>query len=239
MPPGQPQPKGHPPWYGERLALKEPETWGLPDKSVPTTHTSKRGRTYTVIIQSGDGLLMRGKCDLPMHDQPFTVLRIRMLHAAGQSAFKHDLWLILIGTRQQDLSLLDIWQAYRQRFAIEHFFRFGKQRRLLDEFQTPESDREENWIQCVKLADVQLWLMRNLVNNLPRPGEKYLPQVKAGLVSPYRTLRDAERIISQMGTPAQAPKPRGKSPGRSTGAQIPRRERLPVIKKSRKLSAVA
>jgi len=237
--PGQPKPKGHPAWYGERFVLKESDTWGTPDQTLRTTYTSKRGRAYTVIIQSWEGLLMRGKRDLPMHDKPFTLLRIRMLNAEGKPAFKRDLWLIVMGKRRHDLSLLNIWQAYRQRFDIEHFFRFGKQRLLLDKFQTPESEREESWIQFVKLAYVQLWLMSNLVNNLPRPWEKYLPQVKDGLVSPSQTLRDAERIIRQIGTPAQAPKPRGKSPGRLVGTKMPRRKHLPVIKKNQKLPAVA
>lgn len=226
--------KGHPTWYGERFELKAPETWGVPDGAVQTTYTSKQGRTYTVAIEAWDNLLMRGKRDLPRHDKPFTLVRVRFLDAAGQPVFKRTLWLIVLGQRRSELSLLEIWQAYQRRYDIEHFFRFGKQRLLLDKYQTPDAEREENWAQIVKLAYVQLWLMRSLVDSLLRPWEKYLPQVKGGLASPSRTRRDAERIIRQIGTPAQAPKPRGKSPGRQPGTKMPRRERLPVVKKAKK-----
>ena len=35
--------------------------------------------------------------------------------------------------------------------------RFGKQRLLMTQFQTPDVEHEENWIQFVLLAYVQLW----------------------------------------------------------------------------------
>jgi hypothetical protein len=40
---------------------------------------------------------------------------------------------------------------------IEHLFRFGKQRLLMSEFQTPDLQHEENWIRLVMLSYVQLW----------------------------------------------------------------------------------
>jgi hypothetical protein len=46
--------------------------------------------------------------------------------------------------RADTLSLLDSYHAYGQRYNIEHFFCFGKQKILLTHFQTPEKEREEN-----------------------------------------------------------------------------------------------
>lgn len=83
----------------------------------------------------------------------------------------------------------------------------------------------------VCLAYVQLWLARSLPQALPRPWERYLPQVQAGVASPSTVQRDFGRIIRQFGSPADAPKPRGYSPGRAKGQRPPRRERLPVVKK--------
>ncbi len=54
-----------------------------------------------------------------------------------------DCWRLAIGEYQVKLSATDIYEAYTHRFAHEHFFRFGKQKMLLDGFQTPEDDREE------------------------------------------------------------------------------------------------
>ena len=128
---------GHPTWYGPPFDLQDATTWGAPAETVETSYTSRRGRTYTVQIQAWRDLLMRGQRGRPMHTQPFTLLRVRWLDAAGQPVFKRALWLVVVGVRRHELTLLEVQQAYRQRYDLEHFFRFGKQRLLLASFQSP------------------------------------------------------------------------------------------------------
>ena len=166
-----------------------------------------------------------------MHQHPFTVVRARVFNARGELVFQRPMWLLALGPRREELSLHDIWQAYRQRFDLEHFFRFGKQRLLMNAYQTPDVDYEENWWQIVSLAYIQLWLARSQAETLLRPWERYLPRAEAGITSPAQVQRDFGRIIGQIGTPAQAPKPRGYSPGRGRGDQPEGRPRQPVIKK--------
>ena len=96
-----------------------------------------------------------------MHRYPFTLIRCVVTDEAGRRVFKHILWLLVMGKRRLEVSLLKAWQAYSQRFDMEHFFRFGKQRLLLTAYQTPEVQHEENWWQIVCLAYVQLWLARS------------------------------------------------------------------------------
>ena len=226
--PGQ----GHPRWYGVSFDLKDDTTWGSPDETDETTFTTKRGRTYRVQLQSWHNLLMRGKHDLPMQRYPFTLLRAVVLDEHGLPVFKRALWLIVIGERRGELSLVEAWDAYRQRYDLEHFFRFGKQRLLMAAYQTPVVEHEENWLTLVQLATVQLWLARDLAGVQLRAWERYLPKRASGVASPSQVQRDWERIIRLIGTPAQPPKRRGKSPGRTPGTQLARRPRLPVIKKS-------
>jgi hypothetical protein len=226
--------QGHPRWYGERFSLKEPATWGEPEEVVHTVHTSRRGRTYTVHIEGWHHIVMRGKRGQPMHEYPFTVVRIHLLDAQGRPVFKRTLWLLVMGKGGHQLSLLEVYEAYRQRYDLEHFFRFGKQKLLLTSYQTPEVEHEENWWQLVQLAYVQLWLARSLAEAMPRPWERYLAKPQAGVASPTATQRDLVRIIGQIGTPAAAPKPRGKSPGRVRGTRLVPRERHQVVKKAGK-----
>ena len=54
-----------------------------------------------------------------------------MLDAAGQPIHRRAMWLLVIGQRRAELTLIEIGAAYRQRYDLEHFFRFGKQRLLL------------------------------------------------------------------------------------------------------------
>jgi len=113
---------GHPRWYGAPCALHKPTTWGPSAQTVETTRTSRRGRTYTVQIQAWPDLLVRGTRKHAMYAQPFTLVRVRLLDAAGQPACKRDLWLVVLGARRLELTLLEIQQAYAQRFDLEMVF---------------------------------------------------------------------------------------------------------------------
>ena len=230
------RPQGHPTWYGERFDLKDPSTWGEPDIVEETTLTTRKGRTYRVRLEGWRDMLMTGKLDLPMHKYPFTLIRVRVLDEAGNPVFKHTSWLIVIGERRNELSLVEAWESYGQRYDVEHYFRFGKQRLLMAAYQTPDVQHEENWMQIVALAVVQLWLARDLVRLLPYRWERYLPEAERETASPSFAQRGFGRVIQQIGTPARPPKPRGKSPGRAKGERQQPRKRHPVIKKSKKAS---
>ena len=66
------------------------------------------------------------------------------------------------GEKHFTLSLPEIFNIYRQRFDIEHFFRFGKNKLLLNKLQTPDSVHEETWWHLVMIAYVQLYLARKI-----------------------------------------------------------------------------
>jgi hypothetical protein len=228
----KPAEKGHPTWYGKPFRLKEPETWDAPDQVAETTFVSHKKVTYRVEIQAWYNLLMRGSKSCPMRQHPFTLVKIRWYNQKGEALFQKPLWLIVMGDRRTELSLLDIYEAYLQRYDLEHFFRFGKQKLLLNKFQTPDDQHEEHWWRLVALAYLQLWAAKDMASNLPRPWEQYLPSPADKQPTPAMVLRDMSRIIRQIGTPAPAPKPRGKSPGRRKGAKLTPRSRQPVMKKA-------
>jgi hypothetical protein len=239
-PPAEPTPSaGHPTWYGARFDLKDAQTWGPPDQATTTTFTTRQGQSYTVQLQGWANMRVRGAQGVAMHSHPFTLVRARVLDAAGQPLHKRAMWLLVIGARCTELALVDIWGAYRQRYDLEHFFRFGKQRLLLTACQTPDDRREENWWQLVQLAYAQLWLAQPLAAARPRPWERYLPPAAADSVSPAQVQRDFGRIIAAVGTPARAPKPRGNAPGRAKGFRPPPRTPQRVIKKAAKTAKVA
>ena len=219
---------GHPTWYGDRFALNDSDGWADPDLTAETKQTTHRGKVYQVEIKAWQQMLMRGKRKpkvIPMHQHPFALVQIRWLDADGKSLFKKPIWLAVIGERRNELELLDIYQAYLHRSNLEHFFRFAKQKLLLTAFQTPEIEREENWWQLAHLAYAQLWVARSLAENLPRPWEKYLPQMKTPELSPTLVQRDFGRIIRQIGSIATKPKRRGYSPGRQLGTKLDPRPR--------------
>lgn len=212
--------RGHPTWYGPRFALKDSTTWPNPDSQLTTTFTSHKKQVYQVKIAAWDNLLMRGvRQSHPRSLQPYPVrlVQISFYRDQGAPIYAHALWLIITGARRQEVPLTEIPPAYQQRYDLEHFFRFGKQRMLLTRYQTPEVQHEQNWWQLVHLAYLQLWVAKEYARSQPRPWERYLPQMQEEYPSPAMVQRNFGEIIRQFGTPAAIPKRRGYSPGRLKG----------------------
>ena len=227
------RPPGRPKLYGARFALNDAESWGAADHQVEMEMTTHRGQTYQVSIQQWNDLLMRGKRTMPMGDHAFHLLRIQLRRPDGTPLFRRPMWLAICGQRRAEIDPTAGWQAYRQRFDQEHFFRFGKQRLLLDQFQTPEPSRTDTWLLLVQLAYLQLWLARSLADALPLPWQRYMPQPAPGQQNtPAHTQRAFPRIIRQIGSPAKEAKPRGKSPGRPLGTRFTPRPRQPIVRKT-------
>jgi hypothetical protein len=223
--------RGHQRWYVGRMDLKDPAGWPQPDEQADFTLTNYRGHINRVEMLAWHNLVMRDQYQpvrLPLHRYPFTLIRVRLFNAQNEPLEK-PLWLIVMGKLRDQISLPDILEAFLQRSDLEHFFRFAKQRLLLDRFQTPETAHEENWHHLVHLAYLQLWVARDLAVSLPRPWERYLPQVKEKWVSPSMVQRSFDRIIRQLGTPAQKPQRRGYSPGRPKGRLPALRKDLPLM----------
>lgn len=227
-----------PTWYGERFDLKDPDTWPTPSDTDQMTTTTRKGKKLIFRIQCWDDMLMRGKDGIDMHDRLFRLVRVECVDDAGNTVFKRPMWLLVFGKRRNELSLVEIVGAYQQRYDIEHFFRFGKQKLLLTAAQTPIVENEENWWDIVMLAYVQLWMARHLAQQAPRPWERYQQPKSATIATPSATQRDFGRLIQQIGTPAKSPKPRGKSAGRKKGQKQTPRTRHPVIKKTKKAASL-
>lgn len=226
---------GHPRWYGDKFDLKDEMTWHEPDEVNQSTFSTKKGRQLRVTISSWKQMLMRGTSNYKMNRHPFTLLQIIVSDGSGNTIWK-PMWLIVIGSRRDELSLIDCYDSYRQRYDMEHLFRFGKQKLLMATYLTPDVNHEENWFKLTLLAYVNLWSARNLAVVLPRPWENYLRQNESVKVTPSLVQRDFYRIISQMGTIAKSPKRRGYSSGRIKGYKKVPRTRHQVIKKTKKVN---
>ncbi len=79
------------------------------------------------------------------------------------------------------------------------------------------------------LISWELWLARDIVADNPLPWQKPMLQL-----TPGRVAQSMGGVLALIGTPAQPPKPRGKSPGWPTGEPRLRRTAYPIVKKSTK-----
>ena len=197
---------------------------------------TKKGRALRIEFQRWNGLLMRGTRACPMQHNLFDLIQCKVFDAVtDKPVFARPMWLVDMGERRGEVTIEQTDTAYGQRFDMEHFFRFSKNHLLLDAFQSPVVQHEENWWLLVCLAYVQLWLTCKLAEAFPNPWERYLPSFgRDAPPTPSQVQRDFARIIRRLGTPARAPKRRGISQGRVLGMQPPRRAFCPTVFKGTK-----
>jgi hypothetical protein len=102
------------------------------------------------------------------------------------------LWLTWLGIEMP--ALFDFWRLYLRRFAIDHWYRFAKQRLhwTLPKLSTPEQC--ERWSDLLPLLTWQLWLARDIVTDNPLPWQKQQP------LSPGRVAQAMGGVLAAIGT---------------------------------------
>ena len=200
--------RGHPRWYGDKFYLKDGSTWHEVDEQFSTTITNKKKEIIHLEIQCWNNLIMKGDKEQKMHEKPFRLLRIILRDEQGNLKFK-PMWLIVMGQRRDELNLFDCYLAYIRRFDIEHLFRFAKNKLLLNNYYSPEVEREKNWVELVFLSYVNLWAARNLSQVVVPQWQKYEQKKMPSQITPSMVQRDYKRIIRTFGTSSPSPKVRG------------------------------
>jgi hypothetical protein len=165
-----------------------------------------------------------------LHDQaqpaaPFALVRITVERLPRHTRTPEPLWLAWIGG-SLPADLLDLWRWYRRRFTIEHGFRFCKHDLGWTTIRPRRPSAADRWTWLLAAGWWQLWLARGRVADQCLPWEP--PMQPAGL-SPGRVRRGFGVLLLHVGSPARAPKMRGKSPGRPPHAPHGARQRFPVV----------
>jgi hypothetical protein len=155
-----------------------------------------------------------------------TVLRIGVAHLPRRTTPPKPLWLVWTGgPLPADLRV--VWHWYQRRFAVEHLFRFLKQALGWTSIRPRAPQTADRWSWLLAAGVWQLWLARALVSDPCLPWEH--PPV--GSLSPGRVRRGFGGLLLILGTPARAPRPRGKSPGRQIGQGPGPAPRFPVLRR--------
>jgi hypothetical protein len=216
--PGPYKGRGRHPVHGAVFRLSEPKTWHAPDEQ------------WECADEKLGPLKLKRWDDLHFEDAPkraITLWRVERVVARGTKRDPRVVWLAYCG--QTKLPLQDAtWRQYLSRYVIEHWYRFIKQSLnwTLPQLSTPE--QSQLWSSLLLIVSWQLWLARQTAQDHPRPWQK--PQAPEKL-TPGRVHRGMSGVLARIGTPAQAPKTRGKSPGWPVGRVRTKRMRYAVLKK--------
>lgn len=227
--------------YGQKYKLSEVEQWDLPpDQAQQLGIKLGNGRKVELHLSCWEQMMIRTKRGLSMKDKPFRLMRVQLRDPqSGKLLFKRAMWLGIWGQRREEPSLEQIYWAYRHRFDIEHFLRFGKQNLLLDSFQTPDQQHLQNWLRIVTLAYWLLWVAKEEASYRVPKWQQYDPTLKKRKQlqlspSPAQVQYQLATIILGVDQTPFLPKPQIKTKGRVSGTTFSKRPRYPLRKKGQK-----
>jgi Transposase DDE domain len=196
--------RGRPRLHGEPFRLVDEQTHGQPQRSTQLDHPLYGAVTIDVWTDLHVG---------GAPDAPFSVIQVQVERLPNKKLPPRPLWLAWIGgPLPTDLST--VWRWYLRRFTVEHGFRFFKQTLGWTTVRPRNADAADRWTWLIAAACWQLWLARPLVSDVRMPWEHPRPD---GLLTPGQVRRHFTGILVRVGTPARAPRKRGKSPGRHIG----------------------
>lgn len=213
--PGAYSGRGAPRKHGDKFKLNDPQTHPEPE-SIVELEDPKLG---LVKVSLWSQLHFRNCVR-----QEIDVIRVEIIKPKGQRRKFKPLWLLWTGQTRPMLSQL--WRKYLQRFSLEHWYRFAKQRLFWTKPKLSAHKASECWCDLTVMMSWQLWFARLECTDNPLPW-----QSKQQILSPGRVAQAFPTIIAVIGTMAPSPKTRGKSPGRQKGYFPPSRSRYPTVKK--------
>jgi len=219
---------GRPPQHGHKFDCTAPASWLPPTAELHTEdpqYGTVRVRAWAGLHPKQQNHPGRGtKKTRPVVRG--TLILVEVSRLPGPPRPWQMLWLWWSGPGTPDLEV--IWRAYIRRFDEEHTFRFLKQglNWTLPRVRHPE--QADRWTWLVLAAYTQLRLAAAGVQDQRLPWE--CPPREERALSPYRVRRAFSGLLLIIGTPANAPKPCGRSPGRPTGRRSAPAPRHPVVK---------
>ncbi len=228
-PPAAPSPNGgRPRVHGAKFACADPATWPAPTAEHATAdaqYGAVRVRSWARLHPKQQGHAGRGtRCPRPVVRGTLVLVEVQRL--PRQTRRPKALWLWWHGPGEPDLAVL--WRAYVRRFDLEHTLRFCKQTLAWTTPRPRHPEQADRWTWVVVAAYTQLRLARTCVADRRLPWEGRLPPDR---LTPNRVRRDFPQVLAALGSPAQAPKPCGRSPGRPKGSRSGRAPRHPAQKK--------
>ena len=204
--------RGRPRKHGHKFKLNDPKTW-LTEEQIAELEDPQLG---FIRIQAWHKFHFRQAAN-----QKLSLIRVEQLN----SRHGRPLWLAWQG--EQMPRLIEVVKLYLRRFAIEHWYRFAKQRLHWTLPSLGTKEQCDRWSDLMPMMTWELWLAREIMVDNPLPWQK--PQVN---LTPGRVAQGFGTVIATIGTPASAPQPRGKSPGWSKGRLRAKKIRYPIVKKS-------
>jgi hypothetical protein len=222
---------GRPRRHGPKFACADERTWWPPSAEHHEVH-AQYGR---VRVRAWAGV--HAKSQQHPHQgsrrtRPTirgTLVLVEVERLPRQTRIPKRLWLWWRGPGTPDPAVL--WRAYVHRFDLEHTYRVCKQTLNWTTPRVRHPEQADRWSWLVLLAYTQLRLARRAIADVHLPWERPQRPTRRAL-TPARVRQAFPQLLAALGTPANPPKPCGRSPGRPRGARSGPAPRYPALKKA-------
>ncbi len=224
---------GRPRRHGPKMKCNDPSTWPEPSAEHACEDAGYgfvRVRAWAKMhpkVQNHEGRGSRGP--LPIAVGTLVLVEVERLPRGERRREPKVLWLWWHGPEGTTPDLGLIWRAYARRFDLEHTFRFLKQGMGWTIPRVRHPEQADRWSWLVVAAYTQLGLARARVADRRLPWERRYDTAR---LTPVRVHRAVSSLLVDLGTPAKAPKPCGRSPGRPKGRLSGRAKRHPAVKRA-------
>lgn len=220
---------GRPRRHGVKFACADPATWSAPTAE----HRVADEQDGTVRVRAWGGLHPKQQAHpdrgtrKPRPIVRGVVVLVEVDRLPRQTRQPQARWLWWVGPGEPDLDAR--WRADVRRFDLEHTLRFCKQTLGWTTPRVRHPEQADRWSWLIVAAYTQLRLARPWVADRRLPWERPLAP---GKLTPCRVRRAVSALLPAVDTPASAPKPCGRSPGRPTGRRSGQATRYPALKKA-------
>ena len=148
---------------------------------------TKKGKLLRTHVRRINNVMLRSKKEYNMKDKPFDLLYVRVFDETKAKPVFKPMWLAITGPRRREVTSFQAYCKYSHRYDIEPFFRFSKQKLLLDKYQTSKVEYLDNWVLIVQMAAWLLWTASDEAEENPKPWQEYLPEYKKKIEDANKT----------------------------------------------------
>lgn len=216
----QPGQKGATRKDGARFQCSDETTHGAPDASWEGSDPSGR----RVEVHCWSRLHLRTAREVSI-----SVIQVIRHGASDRPRDPKISWFVWNGFENEVAPLAEVSPIYRLRYSHEHGFRLDKQVLMWDEPRLRTPAQTVRWTEIVACAHNQLVLARPVITGIYRSWE-----ARRSVLTLAQVRRAMTSFLTQLGTPARPPQPRGKAPGRAKGFHPKPATRYSVIRKTSK-----
>lgn len=175
--------------YGKKHTLNKNDSLPIADSVEEFEEMTKGGKKQKVKLHYFKGYICRGSKDYPMSDLAMNFVKVEVLNEDGTRKYNRDLWLNIAGTRKDEILPKEAYYHYKNRFDIEHYFKFGKSKLLMNKLQSTNPNRDEDFMLIGMIAYHVLYRSSELLQNLQI--RKWENKTKVDFKSPWQTYRAA------------------------------------------------